>query len=248
MKTFDIIFFRGAEGVSSFISWIQKKLHGNGAQRFTHVGMIIRGEDFPFGSPFYAPDKIYVFESTQSGSLGDGTENVHFKSILGVQLRNLDRVAETYDAGPNSKMAWGKMREEIRPPPTMKRAELLLIMIRKYQGLRYDASFIDLTASLFKFMRGIRSVKNSIMSCGSCNQKNWIFCSELVANIYKDFNLLPVFVNPENVLPCDFLENPWNPGKTFDGEKLEEERVPLLFEFGGPVLFTTYHNIIVSKQ
>jgi len=259
METFDMIFFRGSEPVSNFISWLQKKLHHNQdvAGSFTHVGMIIKGDHFPWCSPYYAPGKIYVFESTQSGLLGDGSFDVNSKSHLGVQLRDLDKVAETYDSTPNSKMAWGKMRQELRPNVLNCQLQLMKMM-RKYNGLRYDASFIDLTSALWPFMRGIRRFKNHIFDKCCClfpglNQKNWIFCSELVAHIYRDFGILSQHVNPENVLPCDFLENPQNAGKTFDEDNDDSTKkknakkhkttthlsaVPLLFE-SPPILFTT---------
>jgi hypothetical protein len=76
LRTLDLLLFRGAELVSSAISHMQERMLGNGAGRFTHVGVVILGRDFPVGFPYHDRHKVYVFESTQGGSLGDGANDV----------------------------------------------------------------------------------------------------------------------------------------------------------------------------
>ena len=56
---------------------------------------------------------------------------------------------------------------------------------------------------------------------------HWQFCSELVANIYKDVGILPASVDAANVMPVDFITDPKNPTKTLD----KDGEVPPLFDF-----------------
>lgn len=223
LKTFDMIFFRGAEGVSNLISKMQKKLNGKSMPDYTHVGLIIRGENFPLESSFYDPTKIYIFESTQSGSLGDGTPNIYYESKLGVQLRDFDKVVETYDSHPKSKLAWAPLLDVYRPVFNHHNSELLLRVIRKYDGIKYDVSLIDLFSAVYKPLRPLRSVVRKIRKYAN----DWQFCSELCCNIYKEFGIIGENVNAENVLPCDFMENSETPGFTYD----KDHQIPVLFHY-----------------
>ena len=116
LKSGDLIFFHGGDGVSSLISRIEKKVCGRGD--YTHVGMVILSTTFPVGHPYRLSNLSgkdtttvpYVFESTESGPLSDGVYNVSGRSFLGVQLRRLDEVVEAYNASPNTKIAWGQLR------------------------------------------------------------------------------------------------------------------------------------------
>jgi len=238
LRTFDMIFFRGQELISSIISYTQKKIHGKGACLFTHVGMVICARDLPVYSPLYHPSKIYIFESTQSGSVGDGSYNLNNRSKLGVQLRDLDSVAETYDSNPKSLMAWAPLIDGYRPLMDTKTSEKLLSIIRKYNGIRYDCSIIDLASAMFKIFRPIRYIARKIRKY--CN--DWQFCSELCCNILREFDIISKDINPENVLPCDFLENPLNRGKTFD----KDNQIPLIYY--KPQIFTTHCDIVNSSS
>jgi hypothetical protein len=221
LNTFDMIFFRGSEGVSDIISKIQKKLNGKGVPDYTHVGLIIRASDFPQDSSYYDANKIYVFESTQSGSLGDGTPNINFESKLGVQLRDFDKVVETYDNHPKSKLAWAPMLTLYRPIFNLENSELLLRIVRKYEGIRYDVSVIDLFSAVYKPLRPLRRLVRKFRKYAN----DWQFCSELCCNVYKDFGILNETINAENVLPCDFMENLENRGTTYD----KDNKIPVLF-------------------
>ena len=225
MKTLDLIMFRGTDFVSDFISRLQEYVLGEGAGEYTHVGVVFLGRDFPEFSPYHNQNAIYVFESTQGGySIGDGVCDLNGQSRLGVQLRCLDKLAEIYDSHPNSKMGWCRLKQDVKIDP-----KFLLNVFRRYNELDYDLSIIDLLAAAFPLFRPLRSHCFEIFQ----DQESWQFCSELAANIYKDFGILDEDLVADDVLPADFAETFPGSGRTFD----RDEAIPVLFE--PAVLFTT---------
>merc|ERR1712110_142113 len=99
----------------SVITKSVKKLIGE----VCHIGIAIRGSDFPVDHEFYNPNELYIWESTISGPYGDGNLNLdgnvceprcchiccgcpwigptccctpcsHEKGFMGVQLRRLE--------------------------------------------------------------------------------------------------------------------------------------------------------------
>ena len=206
LKTGDVIFFYGADAVSSTICKIERIVCNNHQGEWSHIGMVIMSTSFPIGHPYrlcgvgsgydYAVIP-YIFELTQSGLLTDGVLNVDGFSFLGVQLRRLDDVADKYNKLPNTRMAWGRLTVPIGVTQ-----DQMLKTIRGYDGIRYDLNFLDLFACAYKKLRWIRNLVK-YFCCKSVD--SWQFCSELVANLYIEFGILSPNINPENVLPCDFL-------------------------------------------
>lgn len=242
MRTFDLLLFKGPDIISGAISKIQKLDIGTRAPDFTHVGCVILGSDLmPLArveeQNWLKPDSIYVFESTMSGKLTDGVTDVTDHARFGVQLRPLDEVVELYDAPERSRLAWAPLKKEIRDKVDSKLARF---EYEKYKGLRYDASAVDLAAAVnFCGARCLRDCflfqKLRDFCCCCCSEKRfdyspasdkrdndpskWQFCSELVANIYKDIGIFPENIKADNVIPCDFICDPDNPGSTFDADK-----------------------------
>ena len=218
METFDMIAFRGSDFVSNSIAAIEREMDGDGS--FTHVGMVVRARDLHKDSPIYDQEKIYIFESTASGNLVDGVPAVDDgKGHLGCQMRDLCRVVPAYDVSSlKTRMAWLPLQPELRPPQAL-RSEMLERILVKYNNIRYAASFIDLAAAALPFMRGIRDnfvfrhARNFLFEIFCCGAKpsTWLFCSELVANIYFDIGVFPDCVNPADVMPMDFFPGPDSP-------------------------------------
>jgi hypothetical protein len=245
LETFDLLLFRGADAFSGLIAKVEKIEDGQQAPDFTHAGCVIRGCDLlPIQrveeQNWLKADDVYVFESTMSGTLADGPADVTNHARFGVQLRQLDKVVAAYDEPAISRMAWAPLRKDIRERITANdgckkaRAEY-----EKYKGLRYDASAVDLAAAAgIPCARCIRDcytfqrIRDCLYCC--CRKRddfspqshkrddvpsNWQFCSELVANIYKDLGIIPESVVTANVMPVDFLCDPEHPEKTFDADK-----------------------------
>ena len=248
LRTYDLLLFRGTDAVSNIIARIEA--HEDGKKKvkqvadFTHVGVVIRGEDLlpikdPSEEKWLKADAVYVLESTMSGDLADGCMDVHGETHLGCQLRNLDEVVEHYDKRPKARLAWCSImdRSKLSPAKETVRAEY-----EKYRGYSYDLSVIDLAACAFKPIRHIRDNtvfehlrdavcrfmygKHRADNAGDDNiVSKWQFCSEMAANIYKDIGLFPSTVNPSNAMPADFVTDPSDSTKTLDKDK----EIPAVF-------------------
>ncbi len=239
LETFDMIAFRGGEIVSDAISRLEEVIGGEGAGVYTHVGVVLRGDIFPEDHKYHRSgrEEVYVWESTQSGRLGDGALDVEGKSFLGVQLRVLDEVVEAYDVHPKTFLAWCSMLPKFRPSPT---SEEFITIFNYYNGIPYDFNCINLLATAISWLRPLRC-------CFSCYTKPQ-FCSELVANLYKSLGTLSPEVDARNVLPSDYFSNfAHSKGGhiTFD----KDEEIPVLFSPAVPfTLFPDKKNSQFSER
>lgn len=250
MHTFDLLLFRGTDSISSAVMRVEKAKTGCGD--YSHVGLVVRGTDLMPAKEgeekWLNPNSIYVFESTVSGNLADGCPDVHGESHVGVQLRALDDVVAAYDKPADACLAWCSLLDDKRTPCIVddaERAKVCRIAYEKYRGLRYDMSAVDLAACAFPSMRRIRNSKafsrvrdaisrvlySSKRASGAEGNDNdiiskWQFCSELAANIYKDLGVLAESVEPQDVMPIDFLTRADDPLTTYDADK----QIPVLFK------------------
>ena len=82
----------------------------------------------------------------------------------------------------------------------------------------YEMDFISLFAAMFPSLRSLRDFRDNIftklystlhnykiINNNSLSPADWQFCSELVATIYKEFDIIPNTVNPKDVVPIDFF-------------------------------------------
>ena len=242
LQTFDLLLFKGSDFVSNTIVKVEHMDVGTKMPEFTHVGCVILGKDLlpitrPAEEAWLKEDGVYLFESTMSGKIAGGPKDVTEHARFGVQLRDLDKVVDLYDVPEASRMAWAPLRKEIRERFDAKKARE---EYEKYKGLLYDASIIDLAA--VADVPGARYIRDSAafqwlrerFCCCCCSDKrtdfspntqktdnqpaHWMFCSELIANVYKDIGIIPQSVVADNVLPVDFICDPDNPEKTLDAD------------------------------
>jgi len=201
IRPFDLIAFRGDEFVSNLISKLEKrgKVTARGGT-FTHVGMVITDEILD--NPLLEHGKLYILESVISGKLGSGVPDIQGKSFLGVQIRDLERVAEAYDQPNGTLVAWIPILEN----PILKQENIPQIkkkftdLYREIDGILWDSNFWSLLSALYPKMRIMRPLFEKIF-----RTQKWLFCSEMVAIIYKHFNILPQIVNPKDVIPADLI-------------------------------------------
>ena len=142
--------------------------------------------------------KLYIWESTMSGRLGGGVPDINGRTYLGVQLRDFDEVFKFYDQNPETRVAWCSLKNNPSLSPNFKSS--FTTVFNKYNGSFYNANIFSLLASLFPYLRPLRYL-TEIKHIDS----SWLFCSELVATVYRDLGIFPQTVNPENVVPVDFL-------------------------------------------
>lgn len=215
VRSFDIIAFKGGNLVSSLISTFEELETGHG--EFSHVGMVITNEILECihtEDTYFKLKKgvLYIIESTRSaeGSIPDiATGNFKF----GVQLRELESVIKCYLSHPNSKVAWCKLKDN----PIDAKIHMLKTKFSKVfhsiYGKNYDMSLIALASAMFPSLRSIRTARDELCTliyekCGlkmSDSPSEWQFCSEIIAEIYKEFGVWGDECNPKDVLPVDFF-------------------------------------------
>jgi hypothetical protein len=226
IKPFDLIAFCGADLISDTIGSVQK--YYLGTDEFTHVSMVVTADILPFfifeeKTIYLDPKTIYILESTIPYSLTNFEavpDKFSGKSQMGVQLRNLKDVTRLYLRDKGSRVCWCKLLnnpfDNVSNRPSI--AENFNKIFGQYYGRMYDASVVSLSASIFPIMRSIRTMRDffyyklySILKWVGFVQGNkggpaeWQFCSELVANIYINFAIIPESFNPKDVVPADFF-------------------------------------------
>lgn len=196
IRPFDLVLFNGGDAVSSFISCLSEEALGNGAGKFSHVGMIVTREIL------YDKDmeegKLYIWESTASGRLGGDVYNIHGDAWIGTQIRDFDQVMKSYDANPNSSIA---IRHIVNNPidnpnDVHQIRETMAFLLGRYNEKPYEVNMMQLFTAMFPKLRCLRL---------KWGKNRFIFCSELVAIIYKAVDILSSTCDPSNVVPADFV-------------------------------------------
>lgn len=206
IQPLDLIFFRGADVVSNTISLAEKYDVGQGS--WTHVGMVITPDIVPIKNS--KPDGIYVWESTMSGYLGDGVNNIETGSwTFGVQIRDLADVVDKYDNNSNTRIGWSQLNNN----PLVKKdgesddeyktrknkiSKILTDFKAKFGNATYDYNCCDLCSGLCP-----KELNYPDKFFGSSDEK--YFCSELVAKIYQLIDVIKKNVKPVNILPEELL-------------------------------------------
>jgi len=253
LKTFDAILFRGSDMVSKTIIGIEGKIDGTEAQ-FSHSALVIEGKHLmpivrESERAWLRPEGLYIFESTMSGSLTDGVNDVEGRSHLCVQLRDMDQVIRAYDlSSPDTRIAWCPIKECLRAANCKEGPEFdskVRAAYDRYLGLTYDASVLDLGGAASPVIRWFRDcsfvkwIRDLFCDMLGMNKRgidgdslphdnrpsHWQFCSELCANVYRDLGLVPLTCNPEDVMPQDMV--PKEDGKTtYDSDG----KFPVIFD------------------
>lgn len=228
IKPLDLLLFKGSDFISDTIRFLQKKQlrpdsvagYKLDADAFSHVGLVVTSEILD--DDRLEEGVLYVFESTMSGRLTDGVVNIEGEGFLGVQLRELDLVVQCYDKPEDSRIAVAPIKQNILQEvwggysPELKKAFTTLFGL--YNGNRYDANFYTLFASLNRCMRPVREEIEHV-----AGTEEWLFCSELVALIYRELKFLPKSVEPDNFVPMDFVG--------FDDDVIDVEiPIPIIVE------------------
>ena len=227
ISPFDLIACRGGNLTSNLISAVQSQYLGIGA--FSHVGMIVTNDILPSCAINgvninLEPGHLYLFES--AFTYGEAPDITTKSCKFGVQLRDLKEVIPQYSG--DNKIAWCKLkanpfnRIENESDVELKCRQSIIAerfkgLFALYQGRMFDADLINLFGSIFPSLRIIRdgrdevykTLYNALNFCGVANVNSgpagWQFCSELVANVYQAYNIIPNHIDPKNVVPVDFF-------------------------------------------
>jgi len=205
MNPLDLIFFKGADLISKTVLLAEAINSGNSS--FSHVGIVVNKE--LLNLDLMEPDLLYILESTVS----DGKVlDINEKRVIGVQIRPLQEVVNSYKAESDCSVAYVKLKHN---PFITNREQTISIFRQTYKNYSnsfYNMNILHLLSSVFPCLRKPRQVFDKIVHFGLTTITNnnyfdrhrWVFCSELIAIIYLDLGIISN-INPETVIPTDFL-------------------------------------------
>ncbi len=201
ISSLDIILFAGTDFVSKSIRYLQKRRLGLGD--FSHVGLILKADILDKYN--LDPDKLYVWESTSSYK-EKNNDVLKQKSSIGVQLRDFDEVIKNY----RGKVVWGQLKDNpwIISNNKTEIKDIVESLFVKYQGRNYDFNIINLLSALYPKIRPLRTLSYKLFTKLPFKQKNYksrIFCSELLAIVYKELNIFEKTLDVKTFVPMDVL-------------------------------------------
>lgn len=232
-RPFDAVFFKGSSLFSRVISRSQMLFNDDpNSGDFTHVGMIVNSDILEH--PNVLKGKLYILESTIGGHFGLDVYDINGRSIIGVQLRDLDEVVRAYDVPNNTTIAYGKLiANPINKLPGLKLKEMFTIFFNEVNGKMYNGNICDMMAAFIPYIRGYREfnkyVTNSMCPCMGGNDK--YFCSELIALAYVITGVYPENINIHNVMPRD-IAMPW----------CDTDTMPTIMESVTPFVTSTHYQ------
>jgi hypothetical protein len=193
IRPLDLILFRGDDFVSKTIQYLSSRQLGPEAAQYSHCGLIVTKD--VLNIPELEAGKLYIFESTMSGNLTDGVKNIHGHSFLGCQIRPFDEVIVGYNTSEHTQINWCKLKNNpIDHGYVVEIQNIMLDCYNSYNGIRYEYNIFNICAALFPILRFCRP---------TVFENKFMFCSELVATIYKRFGIFNG--RPANVVPADFM-------------------------------------------
>jgi hypothetical protein len=218
LRPFDIVLFSGIDVFSDLIKHVEleglervKDLDAVKAglspqtEQFSHVGMIVTSDILD--DPLVKPGKFYIWESTMSGKLGYGINDIEGHGFLGVQLRNFEQVFLEYDIPNDTSVAIARFlnnpfsSSEADESRCEKIKTDFTKLFHRLNGVSYDYNILDLAACAWKSLRPLRNFLNAEFT----GADDWLFCSELIAVTWQALGFLPPTVDPKNVLPMDLI-------------------------------------------
>lgn len=198
IRPFDPVFFQGKDLMSKTIQILEKR--GNNIPEsgdFSHVGMVVTSDILEH--PKVVKGKIYIWESILSGSFGNGVKDINGHCFFGTQIRDLDMLVPSYDKPNATRIAVGHLIQNPLDYMNINEVkEKFTKIFRIYDGKKYDMNMYSLFSSVFKCLRPWRRKIEKF-----CKTEEWLFCSEMVATVYKNMGIYPMYINEKDVLPRD---------------------------------------------
>ena len=224
IESFDLILFDGKSAYAHLIKVMEERGVENvqtvatTSGFYSHVGIALRKDALPH---IIQDDDLYIWESTLSG-IGESVKNIDGKSVLGVQLRNFSQVIAKYDDSSNTRVAYAKLINR----PSEVAVAAFAQLFDSVNGTRYDLNPYDALAAFVPFFRKFRTDVDQL-----CHTYGWLFCSELVASVYKYMGLLPAHIDERDIVPQDFICDRVNQSK---------------LDVTGPPIVITYYPITME--
>ena len=253
LRSFDCIAFRKSEMPATLlISATQLLVHGaESPWRYVHLALVVRRESLPAEHPARSAipeDTIALFESIKGGGpLMPDTRPLFAPRarFIGVQLTD-------GDAAISAALANGGAAEACWLP--LKRAARARILpdrwprvFDEYAGTGFEMDVVALCAACgcWPLRQLASSPRSPLRRCshacardclvpfiecidepsGASESKPWMTCSALVTSVYQRIGVLPMCIDPQNVIPADVFTRPGG-NATFDADG----QLPSIFE------------------
>jgi hypothetical protein len=223
IRPLDIFFFNGNGLVADLVKFAEERRltpsTGEASPTtYSHVGIIVTSEIL--NHPRVQPGRLYLWNATMSGSSCYGVKNIDGETFFGVQLQSLDELIVAYDKPNDTSIAVGYLTDEVRrhvfggeDPENITYKDAFktkfTILFNELNGITYNYNPYSLLASIFPFLRPERKKVENILGTSQ-----WLFCSELVALVFKRLDIVDKTVDIQNILPMDLLGYK-SPGVTF---------------------------------
>lgn len=196
IRPFDLVLFKGGDFVSDLIRFAERKSAKYDKKDYSHCGVIITKQ--VYDNPALEDGKLYVLESTVSGRLGQGVPDIHGKSFLGVQIRDFETLLPEYLRG-DTYVSIGTLRDHpIDALGERVCRKILTKFIETNQYKVYDFNPLVLGSSVCLCLRTPKK-----MICD--DPQKLLFCSEMACMLYQELGIISEKVDPETVVPMDFL-------------------------------------------
>jgi hypothetical protein len=224
IRPFDLLVFKGSDGISNVIMMIQKFVTGVDGASHVEIAMSPR-----YCSKIKTPlsdDAMFSWTSTLSGSLNDGVNNAETDfTFFGIQFRKLNELVFAYNDDPSANIGVCRLinnpiekREDETDKQYSARMDDLKAtmdkMYKKYNGRGYNFSPIALLAAVFPFIRSLRR-RVQRQSAARAQERHGLFCSEFIASLYIDLGIIndltdgvadgEVSIVPGDVIPVDLI-------------------------------------------
>lgn len=238
LQPFDLILFLGSDPVAKFIKQIQLLKVVPGLNRpfhnlWTHSGILIDKTVLPL--PFMEDGKFYVYESVFSGRVAgyvysrvlpvDHIVKKH-SYHLGPQVRVFEDVVAEGESDvavcPLNEESRAKVGDILKQDP-----DYFLKLYQKYKDFGYPLTILpQYMAASENLFDNLNNRLAKYFPNNSQSKKRTIFCSELVAEVYRSFGLETF----EKLKPSEFTPLEIEVAKEFEGKAYyaKENNVMLL--------------------
>ncbi|QYB17471.1 hypothetical protein PV-S19_0107 [Pacmanvirus S19] len=203
----DLVIYGGKSPISNIITSIQKWRGQNAqnTQKTSHVGIVISKETCPWLD--LKPSTLYVWEST-IGSLLNYKESIYPKGsgIFGVQIKPLYESLSAYIIEKDANVGICKLKNNPFNTFTLLQKKQLYIeklhdIYQKYGEAKFDTNFFQYLSMIFPVTTPLRDISFKIFD----NKE--LVCSEFIAVVYKELNILSKDTKTYEIFPADLASN-----------------------------------------
>lgn len=220
IRPLDVIAFRGNDPVSDTIIGVEKYIQ-YAKKLYSHVGIVVNTDIMDIKNGIKG--ELYILESTFALDVVDVESK---KPRLGVQIRPLEAVVNSYLKPSDTKVAYCKLltngadstRGQINTPyatntkSSMSEIREKLVSFKKHiEGASYNFNLIP-----------------AIVTCCASEKDDTgrFYCSQLVAELYKHIGVFPDTVKCNTISPVELLGvAPTNDCPSVLAEPIEIQRI-----------------------